>query len=91
MSMLTTVMHSVSGHPAGSAARVISWLPAAHIAERGANYYTPVMHGLEVHICPDPKRIIEFLPKVRPAWFFAVPRIWEKLKAGLGEQPRQPA
>ena len=82
MSMLTTVMHKVLDIPPDGG-RVISWLPAAHIAERGANYYTPVMHGLEVHICPDPKRIIEFLPKVRPAWFFAVPRIWEKLKAGL--------
>lgn len=82
MTMLTTVMHSVLDIPPDGG-RVISWLPAAHIAERGANYYTPVMHGLEVHICPDPKRIIEFLPKVRPAWFFAVPRIWEKLKAGL--------
>ena len=82
MTMLTTVMHSVLEIPPDGG-KVISWLPAAHIAERGANYYTPVLHGLEVHICPDPKRIIEFLPKVRPAWFFAVPRIWEKLKAGL--------
>jgi long-subunit acyl-CoA synthetase (AMP-forming) len=24
-----------------------------------------------------------YLPEVRPQWFFAVPRIWEKLKAGL--------
>ena len=82
MSMLTSVMSSVIRMPE-EGGRVISWLPAAHIAERGANYYTPIMHGLEVHVCPDPKRIIEFLPKVRPAWFFAVPRIWEKLKAGL--------
>jgi long-subunit acyl-CoA synthetase (AMP-forming) len=39
--------------------------------------------GLTVTICPDPRKIIEFLPQVRPSWFFAVPRIWEKLKAGL--------
>jgi long-subunit acyl-CoA synthetase (AMP-forming) len=26
---------------------------------------------------------MEFLPAVRPQWFFAVPRIWEKLKSGL--------
>ena len=26
---------------------------------------------------------MEYLPEVRPTWFFAVPRIWEKLKAGL--------
>jgi long-chain acyl-CoA synthetase len=64
-------------------AKVISWLPAAHIAERGAHYYLPVVRGCSVTICPDPRRIVEWLPKVRPTWFFAVPRIWEKLKAGL--------
>ena len=64
-------------------ARVISWLPAAHIAERGAHYYLPVVRGISVTVCPDPRRIVEFLPQVRPTWFFAVPRVWEKLKAGL--------
>ncbi len=62
---------------------MISWLPAAHIAERGANYYLPVVKGLEIHICPDPREIVQFLPQARPTWFFAVPRVWEKLKAGL--------
>ena len=64
-------------------AKVISWLPAAHIAERGAHYYLPMTKGVEVAICPDPRTIIDFLPTVRPSWFFAVPRVWEKLKAGL--------
>ncbi len=79
-------------------ARVISWLPAAHIAERGAHYYLPVVKGVEVSICSDPRKIIEFLPTVRPTWFFAVPRVWEKLKsgletmlAGLPEGQREPA
>ena len=34
--------------------KVISWLPAAHIAERGANYYLPVIHGLSDHDLPRP-------------------------------------
>jgi long-subunit acyl-CoA synthetase (AMP-forming) len=63
--------------------KVISWLPAAHVAERNAHYYLPVTRGVGVYICPDPRRIAEFLPKVNPTWFFAVPRIFEKLKAGL--------
>jgi long-chain acyl-CoA synthetase len=63
--------------------KVISWLPTAHIAERGANYYLPVVRGFSITICPDPRKIIDFLPEVRPTWFFAVPRIWEKLKAGM--------
>ncbi|HEX8103972.1 MAG TPA: long-chain fatty acid--CoA ligase [Solirubrobacteraceae bacterium] len=67
--------------PDGS--RVISWLPNAHIAERAAHHYLPIVFGLSVTTCDDPRRIAEYLPAVRPQWFFAVPRIWEKLKAGL--------
>jgi long-subunit acyl-CoA synthetase (AMP-forming) len=64
-------------------AKVISWLPAAHIAERGAHYYLPVVRGVSVTICPDPRKIADSLAAVRPTWFFAVPRVWEKLKAGI--------
>jgi long-chain acyl-CoA synthetase len=78
--------------------KVVSWLPAAHIAERGANYYLPVVYGLSITVCPDPRKIIEFLPVVKPTWFFAVPRIWEKAKsaiegqiARLPDEQREPA
>jgi long-subunit acyl-CoA synthetase (AMP-forming) len=63
--------------------RVISWLPAAHIAERSAHHYLPIVYGLEITCCHDPRQVLSYLPEVRPSWFFAVPRIWEKLKAGL--------
>jgi len=63
--------------------RVISWLPSAHIAERNAHHYIPVIYAGSVTCCPNPREILSYLPQVRPTWFFAVPRIWEKLKAGL--------
>jgi long-chain acyl-CoA synthetase len=63
--------------------RVISWLPAAHIAERMAHHYLPVIFAGTVTTCPNPREILSYLPQVHPTWFFAVPRIWEKLKAGL--------
>jgi len=63
--------------------RVISWLPTAHIAERALNYYMPVLTRSTITCCPDPRKIGEVLPEVRPDFFFAVPRIWEKMKAGL--------
>jgi long-chain acyl-CoA synthetase len=63
--------------------RVISWLPAAHIAERNAHHYLPIIFGLQVTCCDDPRQVLSYLPEVRPSWFFAVPRIWEKLMAGL--------
>jgi long-subunit acyl-CoA synthetase (AMP-forming) len=67
--------------PEGS--RVISWLPSAHIAERMAHHYIPVIYAGNVTCAPNPREVLSYLPKVRPNWFFAVPRIWEKLKAGL--------
>jgi long-subunit acyl-CoA synthetase (AMP-forming) len=63
--------------------RLISWLPAAHIAERMAHHYVPIVFAATVTPCPNPRDILSYLPQVHPTWFFAVPRIWEKLKAGL--------
>ncbi|MGA2452389.1 MAG: long-chain fatty acid--CoA ligase [Solirubrobacteraceae bacterium] len=63
--------------------RVVSWLPAAHVAERNAHHYIPIVFGLQITCCDDPREVLSYLPEVRPSWFFAVPRIWEKLKAGL--------
>jgi long-chain acyl-CoA synthetase len=63
--------------------RVVSWLPAAHVAERNAHHYLPIVFGLQITCCDDPREVLSYLPEVRPSWFFAVPRIWEKLKAGL--------
>jgi long-subunit acyl-CoA synthetase (AMP-forming) len=63
--------------------KVISWLPSAHVAERNAHHYIPIVFAGTVTCCEKPREVMEYLPEVRPNWFFAVPRIWEKLKAGL--------
>ncbi len=67
--------------PEGS--RVVSYLPMAHIAERATGHYLPIALGHTVTCCPNPREVFAYLPEVRPTWFFAVPRIWEKLKAGI--------
>jgi len=66
--------------------RVISWLPTAHIAERAANYYLPLGYGGTITTLDNPRNIIQALPAVKPHFFFAVPRIWEKMKAGIETQ-----
>jgi long-chain acyl-CoA synthetase len=63
--------------------RVISWLPMAHIAERACSHYLPMMLGFATTCCPNPREVVAYLPEVRPTWFFAVPRIYEKLKAAM--------
>jgi long-chain acyl-CoA synthetase len=64
-------------------ARVVSYLPMAHIAERSCTHYLPIMFGFTVTCCPDARQVVSYLPEVRPSWFFAVPRIFEKLKAAM--------
>jgi long-subunit acyl-CoA synthetase (AMP-forming) len=80
MSVVQTIQELIQLDPG---ARVISWLPAAHIAERNAHHYIPIVFAGQVTTCDNPREIVSFLPQVHPNWFFAVPRIWEKLKAGL--------
>ncbi len=76
-----SAIQEVIAFPTG--AKVISWLPNAHIAERAAHLYIPIIFAGEITTCPDPKQITATLTQVRPNWFFAVPRVWEKMKAGL--------
>src|SRR5919109_60725 len=63
--------------------RIVSYLPMAHVAERNVSHYLPMLCGFTVTCCPDARQVMSYLPEVRPTWFFAVPRIWEKLKSGL--------
>jgi long-subunit acyl-CoA synthetase (AMP-forming) len=74
-------IEEIIGLPEGI--KVISWLPSAHVAERNAHHYIPIVFAGTITCCENPREVMSYLPDVRPNWFFAVPRIWEKLKAGL--------
>ncbi|MGB3603762.1 AMP-binding protein [Gordonia sp. (in: high G+C Gram-positive bacteria)] len=63
--------------------RVISYLPAAHAADRCITYYFGVINGVHLITLNDMAQLLPTLLKVRPTIFSAVPRVWEKLKAGV--------
>ncbi|MFW0794969.1 long-chain fatty acid--CoA ligase [Gordonia sp. CPCC 205515] len=63
--------------------RVISYLPAAHMAERVACHLTNIVCGAQVTTVPDPREVAVALPDVRPTVFFGVPRVWQKIRAGI--------
>ncbi len=69
--------------PIDAGSKQISYLPMAHIAERMVGHYGPLQIGSVVSFCPDARQIGAYLREVKPNWFFAVPRIWEKLYQGL--------
>ena len=81
---LMTAVQSVESlirFPDGS--KVISWLPSrAHRRADGAPLPADRLRD-DDHTCPNPREVVGYLPAVKPTWFFAVPRIWEKLKAGM--------
>jgi long-subunit acyl-CoA synthetase (AMP-forming) len=71
--------------------KVMSYLPAAHIADRVTSQYFAILFGIQVTCVADLTKLAEALNDVRPQTFFAVPRVWQKLKAaidvGLAAEP----
>ncbi|HWM07353.1 MAG TPA: AMP-binding protein, partial [Actinophytocola sp.] len=63
--------------------RVLSYLPAAHIADRVTAQYFAIVFGIQVTCVADLTKLAEALPDTRPHAFFAVPRVWQKLKAAI--------
>ena len=63
--------------------RWISYLPLAHIAERMFSIYLAIGAASHVHFCPDPAQLVRVIGQVRPTAFFGVPRVWEKIRAGI--------
>ncbi|MDR6315869.1 AMP-dependent synthetase/ligase [Actinoplanes couchii] len=67
-------------------AATLAYLPLAHIAERVLGVYNPIYRAGHVTICSDPTQLLAGLVRVRPVSFFGVPRIWEKMVAGVQGQ-----
>jgi long-chain acyl-CoA synthetase len=75
-------MARATGHPI-TGWRQVSFLPMAHIAERLMTHYFHIVEGTEATACPDPTELASYLREVRPEHFLGVPRVWEKLYAGI--------
>jgi len=63
--------------------RITSFLPSAHIADRASAQYFQAMRGVQVTHVADPRAVAAALPDCKPTIWFAVPRVWEKIKMGV--------
>jgi long-chain acyl-CoA synthetase len=79
--------------PSGPELRAISYLPLAHSYERFVSLYFGAWKAGHGYFCPEVLEVFEYMPDVRPFAFAGVPRVWEKLQAGilaaLEEEPNE--
>ncbi|MEV6658395.1 AMP-dependent synthetase/ligase [Nocardia fluminea] len=82
--VIAQVVGLVSGPlPVGFDDRAVSYLPAAHVADRISAHAMSLLTGIQITTVTDPREIAAALPDARPTVFFGVPRVWQKIKAGI--------
>jgi long-chain acyl-CoA synthetase len=64
-------------------ARMVSYLPLAHIAERLATHYLATYLAGEIWFCPNLSGVLEYILEARPTLFVGVPRVYEKFHSRL--------
>ena len=70
-------------HWPGGGGSIVSFLPMAHIADRGLTHYGQMAWGETLTCCPEVTQVFAHVADARPTRWGAVPRVWEKLKAAL--------
>ncbi|MBN2284093.1 MAG: long-chain fatty acid--CoA ligase [Deltaproteobacteria bacterium] len=61
----------------------LSFLPLAHSFERTVGYYLPLFTGKKVYFAEDFAKILENFQEVHPTCIVSVPRLYEKIHAGI--------
>jgi len=64
-------------------ARMVSFLPMAHVAERMFSHWRGLVGGFTVTPCPHPSEVGPYLLDVRPQYVFSPPRLFEKLRSAI--------
>ncbi len=63
--------------------QILTYLPLCHIAERIFSTWSMASTGAVLNFAESIETVQENLREIQPTLFFAVPRIWEKLHAGI--------
>jgi len=63
--------------------QILTYLPLCHVAERLFSTWHLVSASPIINFAESPEAVPENMREIQPTLFFAVPRIWEKLHAGV--------
>ncbi len=67
----------------GEGARMLSYLPLSHVAERALVEHGLLANGLHVFFAESLDTFAQDLQRARPTAFFSVPRLWVKFQQGV--------
>jgi long-chain acyl-CoA synthetase len=73
---------------AGPNDRVLSYLPLCHVAEKLFSIHIPIATGASANFAESVDTVPQNLREVKPTIFLGVPRIWEKVAAGVAIRAR---
>lgn len=62
---------------------IVSYLPLCHVAERMMSVFFPINSGATVNFAESVDTVTIDMREILPTFFLAVPRIWEKMMAGI--------
>jgi long-chain acyl-CoA synthetase len=71
------------GKPPNEKDQILTYLPLCHVAERLFSTWHLAACSPVLNFAESPEAVASNLREVQPTLFFAVPRIWEKLHAGV--------
>ena len=66
-----------------SSARMLSYLPLSHVAERALVEHGQLATGMHVYFAESLDTFTTDLQRARPTVFFSVPRLWVKFQQGI--------
>ena len=69
--------------PLNSSARMLSYLPLAHVVERALVEFGQLESGMHVYFAETLETFTADLQRARPTVFFSVPRLWVKFQQGV--------
>lgn len=78
-----TVAATMEAHLGSESDRLLSYLPLAHVLERVVSHLRQLQTGCQVYFCPSVDQVAAMTKEVRPTYLTSVPRLWEKMYAGV--------